>query len=214
MLAQSDDAFRSIVNMFTYKLPDGAGLVWGLKWLAGRQGRRLDLKRIAGADLALDLVKVCLENNKRVFLLGGKPGVAGMAARFLPLPFTKGEVRRGLIESYLGSVDIKNETEPERKNTLDRISAFKPALLLVAFGAPYQEKWIGKNRKELEQAGVKVAMVVGGTFDYWTGTVKRAPQWMQQAGLEWFWRLVLEPWRIKRQMALVRFVGLVMKSWK
>ena len=99
-----------------------------------------------------------------------------------------------------GEVDIKN---PQRNNeVVAKINKFKPDILLVAYGAPWQEKWISANLGELK---AKVVMGVGGTFDYLTGRAKLPPRWMEKLGLEWLWRLILEPWRWRRQVNLVRF---------
>jgi len=90
-----------------------------------------------------------------------------------------------------------------------KINKFKPHLLLVAYGAGKQETWIAKNLRFLS---VRVAMGVGGSFDYLVKPYLRAPKWVQWLDLEWLWRLVVQPWRVKRQLALIKFVGLVLRS--
>ncbi len=109
-----------------------------------------------------------------------------------------------------GSKDIAHETDEERDQVLGRIKDFKPALVLVAYGAPWQELWVSQNRGDLQQAGVRVVMVVGGAFDIWAGKVGRAPLQWRKFGLEWLWRLVHEPRRWRRQLRLVKFGALVM----
>ena len=100
-----------------------------------------------------------------------------------------------------GEVDIKN---PRRNDEIiAKINKFRPDILLVAYGAPWQEKWLFANRDSLR---VKVGMGVGGAFDYLTGRVKLPPEWINKIGLEWLWRLVHEPWRWRRQLNLARFV--------
>jgi len=100
-----------------------------------------------------------------------------------------------------GEVDIKN---PQRNNeVVAKINKFKPDILLVAYGAPWQEKWLWANRNKLK---AKVAMGVGGAFDYLVGRVKLPPEWVNKMGLEWLWRLVREPWRWRRQLNLIRYV--------
>lgn len=113
------------------------------------------------------------------------------------------------IDYFSGSKNINNETIKERNETIKRINNFKPHFLFVAFGAPMQEKWIAKNLPILK---VKVGMGVGGAFDYLSGRVKRAPKIIQKLNLEWFWRLICEPSRWRRQLRLVRFVWLVVKE--
>jgi N-acetylglucosaminyldiphosphoundecaprenol N-acetyl-beta-D-mannosaminyltransferase len=89
---------------------------------------------------------------------------------------------------------------------LEWIQTYHPPFVFVALGAPYQEIWISRHREILKQAGVRCVMTVGGAFDVLTGKVQRAPQWMQESGMEWLWRLIKEPWRWKRQLRLLRFV--------
>jgi N-acetylglucosaminyldiphosphoundecaprenol N-acetyl-beta-D-mannosaminyltransferase len=113
------------------------------------------------------------------------------------------------IQAFAGSKNVSAETDLERKETLTRIENFKPALLLVGYGAPWQEVWIDANRDGLEEVGVRVAMVVGGAFDEWAGSVRTAPGWLDRMGLKWLWRLVNEPWRWRRQLRLVEFMWLV-----
>lgn len=85
----------------------------------------------------------------------------------------------------------------------------KVDILFVAFGSPKQEIWIYEN---LDKLPVKVAIGVGGAFDFLSGKIKRAPFWIRKAGLEWLFRLINQPWRIKRQLALIKFVILILKE--
>lgn len=105
-----------------------------------------------------------------------------------------------------GSKSIINETTKEQQRIIKKINNFKPHFLFVAYGAPMQEKWVAKNLPKLK---VKVGMGVGGAFDYLSGRVKRAPKIIQKLNLEWFWRLIHEPWRWRRQLRLVKFAWLV-----
>jgi len=113
------------------------------------------------------------------------------------------------LDYFSGSQNIAKETEVEKKQAIAKINQFKPDFLFVGFGAPYQEQWIDHNLAELK---VKVAMSVGGSFDYLAGKVNRAPVLLRRIGLEWFWRLLNQPWRIQRQLALIRFIFLVLTS--
>lgn len=206
--AQSDDSFCSILNASAVALPDGMGLVWAGKILYGRPAFP---ERVSGVEIAQALLRLSREKGWRIFLLGGKTGVGNLIkSREMSLP---GNHEIYAIETFEGAHDVRSETEAERNNTLKQIRAFRPNVLLVAYGAPWQEQWVWHNRQELEKAGVNVAMVVGGAFDILSGRLKRAPDWMQTAGLEWLWRLVLEPWRIWRQLRLVTFVYLIFKQW-
>ena len=97
----------------------------------------------------------------------------------------------------------------EEDDIIRTIRAVSPDLLLVAYGVPAEEKWIARNRQRL---GVPVMMGVGGAFDFAAGVTKRAPGWIRRLGLEWLYRLVREPWRWRRQLALPRFLSLVAKQ--
>jgi N-acetylglucosaminyldiphosphoundecaprenol N-acetyl-beta-D-mannosaminyltransferase len=106
--------------------------------------------------------------------------------------------------AYAGSPYPKVEDD-----IVDRVRAAAPDLLLVAYGVPVEEKWIARNRERL---GVPVMVGVGGSFDFVAGVTKRAPVWMRRLGLEWLHRLMHEPWRWRRQLALPRFVVLVLRQ--
>jgi N-acetylglucosaminyldiphosphoundecaprenol N-acetyl-beta-D-mannosaminyltransferase len=107
--------------------------------------------------------------------------------------------------TYAGSPRVEDEEE-----VIGRVRATAPDLLFVAYGVPTEEKWIARNRDRL---GVPVMVGVGGAFDFVAGVTKRAPAWMRRLGLEWFHRLVREPWRWRRQLALPRFAVLVLRQW-
>lgn len=108
-----------------------------------------------------------------------------------------------------GHLDIRSQILDVRENAriIKKINNYKPDILLVAYGAPWQEKWLWNNRSMLN---AKILMGVGGAFDYLTGKSMLPPIWVEQAGLEWLWRLVNEPWRWRRQINLVKFVYLVL----
>ncbi len=113
------------------------------------------------------------------------------------------------IEGY---EDVLHPTDAEERHVLEALGAVRPAMVLVALGAPHQEKWLVEHRQALKDSGVGMAMAVGGALDMLTGKLRRAPSFMQRLGLEWLFRLVQEPWRWKRQRALVAFSGLVLKQ--
>jgi N-acetylglucosaminyldiphosphoundecaprenol N-acetyl-beta-D-mannosaminyltransferase len=219
VMAQADVLFRSTLNSSTINVPDTTGLVWADWWQSKRHRRSQVLKeRVTGIDLAHALALETLKQAKKVFLLGGGAGVGEKAALKLQeacyqLPVTSYQLSvsgKELVGWDSGADDISRETEVERERVLTKIAQFEPALLLVAFGAPWQERWIIDNRERLEQAGVRVAMVVGGAFDVWAGKLPRAPLPIRKIGLEWLWRLMLEPKRWRRQMRLVEFVRMIL----
>jgi len=92
---------------------------------------------------------------------------------------------------------------------LERLRKARPDLLFVAYGAPQQDLWIARYQPEL---GIPVAMGVGGAFDFIAGVVPRAPRWMREIGLEWLYRLIRQPWRWRRMLALPRFVLAVLAA--
>ena len=149
----------------------------------------------------VNLCQLAAKKGWKVFLLGGMEGAAEKAAE---------ELNSSLkIETDQGVKDIKNEKKEENERIIRKINQFQPQLLFVAYGAPYQEKWIAKNLPKLK---VNIAMGAGGAFDYISGKVGRSPQFVREIGLEWLWRLIREPWRIKRQLALIKFLLLVIKE--
>lgn len=193
--AQSDMEFFQVLKEADLSLPDGVGLLWA----AGFLGTPLS-ERLAGVDTVRKMASLAAERGYRLFLLGAAEGVAEATALRLE------EENPGLkVEgTYAGSPDPKEEEE-----IIEMVRAARPHLLLVAYGAPQQDLWIHRH---LGRLGVPVAMGVGGAFDFISGRAKRAPAWMQRLGLEWFHRLLHEPWRWRRMLALPKFVWLVLTS--
>ena len=184
MRAGRDPAFARVLESAELCLPDGTGVVWA----ARRQGCDLP-GPVAGVDLVQPLAQLCARRGFRMFLLGAAPGVADDLAGKLRAANAGLQVR-----AHAGSPDPSHDEE-----TLRLIHDHGAQVLLVAFGAPAQELWIDRLRNRL---GVAVAIGVGGAFDYLTGRVPRAPEWMRSAGLEWLHRLVRQPWRIRRMAVL------------
>jgi N-acetylglucosaminyldiphosphoundecaprenol N-acetyl-beta-D-mannosaminyltransferase len=194
MRARRDREFARVLQSADLCLPDGNGVVWA----ARRQG--CDLREaVAGTDLVRPLAAMCAARGLRMFLLGAAPGVAAeLAARLR-------EEHEGLeVNAHSGGPDAAHDIE-----TLHRIHDHRPDVLLVAFGAPAQELWIDRLKNRL---GVSVAIGVGGAFDYLTGRVPRAPLWMRRARMEWFARLVRQPWRIRRMAVLPVYALEVLRS--
>jgi N-acetylglucosaminyldiphosphoundecaprenol N-acetyl-beta-D-mannosaminyltransferase len=193
VLAQRDAAFRNILNNVSLSLPDGIGIL-----LASRILGVPMQERVAGVDVISRFAEVAGKKNLRIFLLGAAPGVAEEAARVL-------ESRNSGLKiagTYAGSPD------PREDETIRRlIRAAKPHVVLVAYGAPKQEYWIARNLPHLD---VPVAIGVGGSFDFIAGIAARAPVWIQSAGLEWLHRLLHQPRRWRRMLALPRFAGYVL----
>ncbi|NLA58410.1 MAG: WecB/TagA/CpsF family glycosyltransferase [Firmicutes bacterium] len=193
--AGDDSAVASALEKADLRVADGAGVVW-----AARALRDVELERLPGVEIAEELVKWAAEEGLKVYFLGAEPGVAEAAVGQLCHRYP-GFVTAGCRHGYF--------TEMEKEDILEEIKGAEPDILLVALGAPRQELWLAEHQGELS---VPVAVGVGGTFDVWAGRVKRAPAWMGDAGLEWLFRLIVQPWRVRRMLALPRFVQRVIKE--
>jgi len=193
--AQSDAAFAAVLRGADLATPDGAGVLWAL----GRRGIHLT-ERVGGSDLIWSVSRLAADRGFRIFLLGGAEGVADAAARKLETAYP------GLLVAgaFAGSPARRDE-----EAIVDLICRSRADILFVAFGAPEQDLWIARN---LGATRVGCAIGVGGSFDYLAGTARRAPLWMQRNGLEWMWRLIRQPWRWRRMLALPRFVWLVLRT--
>jgi len=190
--AHDDVAFRQVLNGGDLNVADGVGVMLAARVL----GHRLS-QRVTGSDGIYRLAAHCAGRGYRLYLLGGEPGVAEQAAGRLAAAYPGLQI----AGTYAGSPRPKDEDD-----VVARVRAAAPHLLLVAYGVPAEEQWIARNRRRL---GVPVMIGVGGAFDFVAGVTRRAPAWMRRAGLEWLHRLL--HWR--RQLALLRFVGLVLARW-
>jgi N-acetylglucosaminyldiphosphoundecaprenol N-acetyl-beta-D-mannosaminyltransferase len=189
MAAQENAAFAEVLRAADLNLPDGVGLLYAARWL----GSPLP-ERVPGSAFIYHLAELAAAEGWPLFLLGAGPGVAEEAAAIL------GERYPGLTiaGTYAGSPD-----PAENDALVARINGSGAQVLYVAYGAPKQDLWIARNRETL--TAVRVAVGVGGSLDFIAGRAVRAPQWAQDAGLEWLHRLVKEPWRWRRMLALPRF---------
>jgi len=178
-----DSEYRQILNSQKIVLPDGAGMSLACRMI----GERL-VANLNGTDLLPPLCEIADKNNYSMFLLGAAPGVAGRMKNNLEKMYPGMRVvgeQHGYFDHETGSDDA-----------IKKINEVKPNILLVAFGAPRQEKWIHKHRDEID---CNVLMGVGGLFDFYSGDKKRAPMWMRKSGVEWLYRLYLEPGRLWRR---------------
>lgn len=195
MMAQEDKVLKSILREADLVVPDGIGLIYASKM----HNLGLD-ERVTGIDLMDRILRYCHTTKRSIYILGGKPGVAERALE-------------KIVETYPGIVSKGSQDgyfKPEQElRIIDRINELKPDILFVAMGAPRQEKWIYQHRKILN---AKIAMGVGGSVDVWSGAAKRAPLVFQKTNLEWLYRLVKNPSRIGRMMALPKFMVRVILS--
>ena len=179
-LSCSDEDYKEALLDNDFILPDGIGLKIGCR-LNG-----IKLKdNLNGTDLLPDLCEICANNNRTVYLLGAQKGIAETMKENLKKKYPKLKIC-GIQHGYF-------DREKESPQIIRKINEQKPDLLLVAMGAPIQEKWVQKFKGGID-AGL--IMSAGGLFDFYSGKNKRAPRWMRNCGLEWFYRLLLEPGRL------------------
>lgn len=209
-IAQSDTIFQMALQQSDVLLPDGISVVLATYLLTGQR-----LKKIAGEDLFLyemnklnsqphNPVKGELRSNKVFFLGSSEVVLAKIKARAaIEFPF---------VEVHTYSPPYKSEfSEEENKVLLDVINAVKPDILFVGMTAPKQEKWAYQHFTELQAGHV---CCIGAVFDFYAGTIQRAPQWMINIGLEWFYRLIKEPGRMWKRYLIgnVKFVWYVLRE--
>lgn len=189
VIANKDLKYKEVLNNADLALIDGIGIVVAGKVLG------INFKnRITGVDLLENLCKHVDEKPITVGFLGGRPGVAEKTVECLREKYPRLKVAFAVAEiSDLAS----------KKDDL------KTDILFVAFGSPKQEFWIAEH---LDKLPVKVAVGVGGAFDFISGRVPRAPKLIRETGLEWLFRLIIQPWRMKRQISLLEFGYLVLKE--
>jgi N-acetylglucosaminyldiphosphoundecaprenol N-acetyl-beta-D-mannosaminyltransferase len=189
VIAQSDVLFSTILKRADLCIADGVGLLWAAKRLQTPLPERL-----TGSDGTVLIAREAAKKGWKLFFLGAAEGVAEEAANVLIQEFPQLQI----VGAYAGSPAPEEEAA-----IVEMVNESGADILLVAYGAPKQDKWIARNSPRLK---VKMAMGVGGSFDFIAGRVPRAPEKMQQFGLEWLYRLYKEPWRIKRMLRLPRFV--------
>lgn len=192
--AQRDHYFQDILNESSLNICDG----FGLKLISIIKKNYIKLDKISGLDFLPDICELAEERGRGLYLLGAGDGAVIRAAaenlkRLFPKLKIAGYHRGPELRIVNGELRYNEETNDE---ILDQIIMASPDILFVGFGHEKQEKWIYEHLPQLPS--VKVAMGVGGAFDVLGGKLKRAPPWMQKTGLEWLWRLLLEPKRIKR----------------
>ncbi len=191
--AHRDPAFQKVLQSSALNIPDGTGLLWAAK----RIGTPLR-ERVTGVDL---VEKLCGQSGLgSIFFLGAAPGIAESAANILR---TKNSALN-IAGTFAGSPSALDEIA-----IIEKITQSGATILFVAYGAPAQDVWIARNLKSIPN--VRVAMGVGGSFDFLAGKQKRAPSFMRSLGIEWLWRVFKEPKRIGRIWnAVVVFPWLVM----
>ena len=196
---QKDNRFREIYRKAFLVVPDGVSLLWSAKFLQTPLNGRVN-----GTDLFERLCEVAQEKGLKVFLLGGRPGAAEKAKETLQkrLPGIQ------IVGTHCPPYGFESqEKEVALINT--KIKAAAPDILFVGLGAPKQEYWIHDNYQEL---GVPISVGIGVSFELVANMVQRAPIWMQKWGLEWLFRLIVEPKRLWKRyiMGNPQFLWLVL----
>jgi len=188
MEATRDPAYMEVLNNAGLRTPDGMPLVW----LSRRAGRN-EVSRVAGPDLMPELVSRSAQTGHRHFFYGGAPGVAEDLASRLSTRFP------GLIIAGTHTPPMQPLGAIESEDIIDEINASNPDVVWVGLGAPKQDFWV---RNHLDQLNTPVQIAVGAAFDFHSGRIKRAPEWMQRSGTEWIYRLSQDPKRLCRRYLL------------
>ncbi len=186
-VTKKDKEFTKILNSADIVTPDGIGIVYASKILKGNI-----TSRAPGFDISKGIIEKLDKKGGSLYIFGGKPGVAELAAENLKKEY-KNLVICGVHNGYFD----------DDSEIIESVAQASPDLLMVCLGAPKQEKWIYKNKEKLN-AGIIIG--AGGSVDVLSGQVKRAPEFYTKHGLEWFYRLITQPTRIKRMIKLPLFL--------
>lgn len=193
MKANEEEEYRNIIQQATYITPDGIGVVKAAKLL-----NKHIPERVTGYDTMVALLQLAEEKQYSIYLLGGTQDTIEKAEANI----RKKHSNIKIVGTHNGYFDWENN------NIQEEIKKKKPDLIFVALGVPRQEKWIAENLPQLEKG---VCIGVGGSFDVFAGTVERAPEIWQKANLEWLYRLIKQPSRWRRMLALPRFALKILK---
>ncbi|MBC7808078.1 MAG: WecB/TagA/CpsF family glycosyltransferase [Akkermansiaceae bacterium] len=187
-MLEDDPVFRTAYETADLVLADGMPIVW----LSHLQKNERQLReRVTGSDLFWELGRMSAQTDLRLFFLGGAPEAASRAADAVRQKFPTACIAGTYCPSFEGF-----GTSEEEERITQQINMARPDVLLVGLGAPKQEKWILENKDRL---GVPVSIGVGGSFEMASGLQRRAPVWMQRAGLEWCYRMGREPKRLAKR---------------
>jgi len=193
--SQANKEFLKIINKASISLIDGAGVIKALQYM----GHKVSLDdRITGVRLTEILIDLAVNKNLKIMFCMWSEGWTKVDKFFM------------IIKERYPSLDFQVADE---NTALEKGRLFAPDIILVGFGAPRQDIWIAKNLAKISNA--KIAAGVGGTFDFMSGKMKRAPKFMRSLGIEWLWRLILQPTRLLRiNRAVIKFPYLIYKAKK
>lgn len=189
--AEKNPTLANIIQNAELVIPDGAGVVLYLQYLLGKK-----IQRIPGIELAEALLQTVAQKQiaASIFFYGGAPGVAVKAADLW---------KQKLPTLTISGTHSGYHSPEEEQELLQSLSQLQPQIIFVGLGVPRQELWISKNRHLCPNS---IWIGIGGSFDIWSGTKTRAPNWLANNNLEWLYRLYQEPWRWRRMLALPEFV--------
>lgn len=204
--ARKNPEYHAILKSADLVTPDGAGILWAATTLNYPLP-----ERVTGIDIIHNICRLSVKKGYSLYLLGSCLGVAGETALNLAKKYPGIKIS-GTHHGYFdcegcqNCKDVNNGKYKEEEEVVAEIKEKRPDILLVGMGVPKQEKWINKN---LDRLDVPVCMGVGGSFDVLSGRIPRAPLWMQRHGMEWIYRLIKQPNRALRTLALFYFIWLV-----
>ncbi len=198
MFSRKDPELLAALKEADFLIPDGIGVILGLKFIYGRTAGRV--VRVTGIRLMRSLLDSADRLKRKVFLFGGAPEVNKQAAVTISSRYP-GLVLAGHEHGYI--------SEDQSGALVQKINSLDVDILFVGLGSPKQEKWIHRHKDLLK---AKICLGVGGSFDVMAGKASWAPKWIQRAGLEWLYRLFREPQRVKRQLALPEFALELIKA--
>ncbi|MCX6743473.1 MAG: WecB/TagA/CpsF family glycosyltransferase, partial [Candidatus Parcubacteria bacterium] len=200
LVGYKDKQFRRIIQNSFISIPDGFGLKLGARFF----GSKLN-NLTTGIDLCWELLKLAEHKNYSILFFEGRPQIGDRALKVISQKYPNLKIK--FIDP--GKVEMKGNFE--NPNLINQINEFHPDIIFVNFGPPKQENFINKY---LDQLDTKLMLGIGGSLDFISGRIKRAPESWRKLGLEWFWRLIQEPWRWKRILKAVIIFPLACLYWR
>jgi N-acetylglucosaminyldiphosphoundecaprenol N-acetyl-beta-D-mannosaminyltransferase len=198
--AWRNERFSWVINHADIVTPDGKPLTWGLRLLNG-----IRQERVAGSDILPELLQECEKQDLSVFFYGGSKSLLDETSKFLHIRYP------ALKVAGLYSPPFRALTPRENDAVINRINAAAPNIVIVVLGCPKQEKWSAYMKGKINS----VMIGFGGALPLLVGTQKRAPRWMQRSGLEWLFRLYIEPRRLFKRYAVTNtlFVYIILREF-
>jgi len=196
-LALEENSYRDVLNCFEMKVADSVGVKWAIKTIYN-----IDAERVQGVRLAYDICRIGESSGRSIFLLGGDSEIGTIAAANLKKIFPELKIA-GVIDGI--KIDAKKNID-----IIEKINLSKASVVFVCLGAPKQEMWINNNYNFIHS---RIFIGLGGTLDFISGKITRAPGVVQKVGLEWLFRFCVQPSRYKRIFsAIVVFPARVLRE--